>query len=705
MPKIHPENEALRGLAEPRAVLATTEHGTRSVRGENWPNTIVSSIGAYLPPKIVHSDEVVRGCVRELKFPLQKMTGIRNRRMAGEGEYAIDLAAKAINECLANSPYTPADIDLLICCNISRYDAPVAFSCEPSTAIKLKSMMGFEKAVGFDISNACAGVFTGIYVADSFLKSGAANRAIVVSGEYITHLTKTAQKEIKGFMDTRMACLTLGDSGIALILERGKDKSAGLHELEMFSCGEYWPLCVARTTEEEHGGAIMFTDYLKFAEIDVQHALRHALQIMGQGGWDHSTFDYLILHNTSRTTQSNSIREINKLFKTEVVHDGNYLHCLEERGNTASTSHWIAVAENIASGKIHSGDKVVFGISGSGITLGTALYTFDDLPARLKTPRAERRFPEQFSLNEIYYVPPTKAPSTKVVAVGVAPSEPGRRSGTIEMLKSAAAAALHQVSYGPRDIEILIHAGVYRDQFLSEPALAAILAGEMRFNSTPEAAFERKTFAFDLLSGGTGFLNACYVAQQLIHTRNMAKAMVVTSEVENNAARDPNNLLGLQETAAAVVLERDLSGSEGFQSFFFRYYLEFLSDFETHGAWSNDGRDYLEIVRNGEWKNAALESILDAVGCYLDSENTTLEKIDWILPPQISTPFIRELAVRLKVDSSKVIDATRGGPNLFTASFPNALMEARGKGATSGDLGLVIDVGSGIQVTAALYAF
>ena len=352
-PKIHVKNDPRRafGIAEPCAASVTVG-GAKTVRRENWPNTIVSSIGAYVPPKVVHSDDVVRGCARELKFPLEKMTGIRNRRMAREGEYAIDLAANAINECLANSPYTPADIDLLVCCNISRYDGPSAFSFEPATAIKLKSMLRFENAIGFDISNACAGVFTGIYVADSFLKSGAADRVMVVSGEYITHLTKTAQEEIQGFLDVRLACLTVGDSGIALILERGKDRSAGFHELEMFSCGEYWRLCVAGPTQEEHGGCIMLTESLKFAEIEVQPVARYALQVMGQAGWDYSTVDYLILHNTSRTTQSNSIREINKLFKRPVVHDGNYLHSLEERGNTASTSHWIAVADNIASGRI-----------------------------------------------------------------------------------------------------------------------------------------------------------------------------------------------------------------------------------------------------------------------------------------------------------------------------------------------------------------
>ena len=36
-------------------------------------------------------------------------------------------------------------------------------------------------------------------MADAFLKTGA-RRRLIVSGEYITHLTRTAQKEINGFL-------------------------------------------------------------------------------------------------------------------------------------------------------------------------------------------------------------------------------------------------------------------------------------------------------------------------------------------------------------------------------------------------------------------------------------------------------------------------------------------------------------------------
>ena len=87
--------------------------------------------------------EVIRGCRLPLDFPLERLTGIRSRRMAGETEFAIDLAEKAVIDCFARSAYEPRDIDLLICCNISRCDGPgFQFSYEPTTAARLQASLG-----------------------------------------------------------------------------------------------------------------------------------------------------------------------------------------------------------------------------------------------------------------------------------------------------------------------------------------------------------------------------------------------------------------------------------------------------------------------------------------------------------------------------------------------------------------------------------
>jgi 3-oxoacyl-[acyl-carrier-protein] synthase III len=80
----------------------------------------------------------------------------------------------------------------------SRYDGPnFQFFFEPSTAVRLKHRLGFYNALVFDISCACAGMFAAIHVIDAMIRAGLVKRGMVVSGEYITPLTETAQKEIE----------------------------------------------------------------------------------------------------------------------------------------------------------------------------------------------------------------------------------------------------------------------------------------------------------------------------------------------------------------------------------------------------------------------------------------------------------------------------------------------------------------------------
>src|SRR5271166_3087414 len=105
-------------------------------------------------------------------------------------------------------------------------------------------------------------MFTGITVADAFLQTGLARSALVVSGEYISHLTETAQREIEGPMDPRLACLTLGDAGAAVILERGPNNRVGFHDIDMTTVSRYSKLCIAKVTDGPHGGAIMVADFV-----------------------------------------------------------------------------------------------------------------------------------------------------------------------------------------------------------------------------------------------------------------------------------------------------------------------------------------------------------------------------------------------------------------------------------------------------------
>src|SRR5207244_4835118 len=118
--------------------------------------------------------------------------------------------------------------------NISRCDGPnFRVSFEPGTAMQLKAQFGFVNALIFDISNACTGMFTAVDIIDAFIKAGLIRRGMVVSGEYITHLTQTAQNEIESYLDARLAFLTVGDAAADVCLKEAPNKKVGFDDLEL----------------------------------------------------------------------------------------------------------------------------------------------------------------------------------------------------------------------------------------------------------------------------------------------------------------------------------------------------------------------------------------------------------------------------------------------------------------------------------------
>lgn len=667
-------------------------------------STIIESIGVYLPPESVPTSEILQGCKNRIHFPLEKITGIKTRPMAGRHEFSIDLARNAITDCLAKSKYNPTDIDLLVCCNISRYDGPDNISFEPSTSVKLRKYFGFNHALVFDITNACAGMFTGIYVVNTLLQTGAIHVGMVVSGEYITHLTKVAQREIENFMDTRLACLTLGDAGAAIILEKNSESQAGFQKLDIQTFGRYSSYCVAKASER--GGMIMYTDAVNLTDVAVKSGARHAMNTLRETGWSYESFHHLIMHQTSEMTLNSAKHEINRSLNGKICHDDNTINNLEQRGNTASTSHFVALADHIRNKKINSGDKVVFSISASGLTTGTALYVFDDLPDRLRQMELQQTPAQKLSPDDRSN-PVTVLSSTRVriESAGTIPDEYTGAKNSMDLLKRAAQNCLGKSSYQHRDIGLLIYSGVYRSEFVLEPAYATLLAGELDMNAATSDPDNKKTFAFDIFNSSIGFLNACYVAQQMIDAGNCGAAMIVAAEIENNSDSFPGEFLGVRETASAIVLDSHPSKETGFSRFLFRYHEESINAYTAYCDTRNR-KQYLQIAKDAKLESLYIDCILSAVQEILEMEKLDLKQIDMVFPPQISSAFIDRLSRAMKLPLEKFVNVVGEGPDLFSSSLPYAFEHAYDKGLINeGNTGLMIAVGSGIQAGCAIYHF
>ncbi len=744
--ELAPRCKLVTEAAHPAAAAAAKPASDSPARSKSTASltrrTVIESLGTYVPDQELSTQEVVSGCRVHLDLPIERMTGIKSRRIAGEGEYSIDLAAKALTDCLARSTYRPDEIDLLICCNISRCDGPgFQFSYEPSTAARLQARFGLVHALAFDLSNACAGTFTAIALADSFFQAGMIRNALIVSGEYITHLTRTAQLEIESFVDPRLACLTLGDSGVAILLESNDSGGAGFQELDLMTLGAHSDLCVARASDQPHGGAIMLTDAVRASAVTIQQAVRHALQTLKVRGWPLESIDQLIMHQTSETTLDGAVREINRVAGREVCGRGNTLYNLAELGNTATNTHMLGLAAAIRAGRIGPGSKVVFAISGSGQTVGTALYTFDHAPDRLvressrgSKRRASRTPPRDY----------LAARRIRVAAVSTAPERPasGLAVDALAMAVGAAECCIQEAAIERASIGLVLHAGVYRDDFQSEPALAAMAAGRLGINHQGPAADGEKTLAFDLINGAVGPLNACLAAAQWIASGRASRALVMASEVENNARFGPDALIGLRETGSALLLEESTS-REGFGRFVFRAFPDRVDDIRAFTV-NRGGAVMLQYERSPEWEQHAACGLKLAVGELLELErldrlaqfaegeppgaplrapvsnaarteprpprttqaNLGPDEITLVIPPSGSERFVALLAEALNLPASRFVDLPGEHRGDFTSSLGYGFLAARDSGrARPGDVGLILTAGSGGQVGCCLYYF
>ncbi|BBY34133.1 non-ribosomal peptide synthetase [Mycolicibacter minnesotensis] len=697
--------------AAPTAPKAVATPVIKPVQTGPARNVVIESLGVYLPPRAVSTEQVLADCVNEVKIPLERLTGIKNRRMAGQDEFSIDLGRKAIADCLSRSSYAPEDIDLVIACNISRCDGPEhMFTFEPSTASQFRDQLGLTGAVCFDINNACAGMFTGVSVAQDFLKTGLVRNALVVSGEYISHITETAQQEIESAMDPRLACLTVGDAGAAAVLELGPNDRVGFHDLDLATFSEFAKLCIAKATEGPHGGAIMVTDSVTQTAIAVKHSVPYVAAVMQRHGWRPETADQLLMHQTSEASINDAILTINRVFGAGAASRANTICNLAERGNTATTTHFVALYDYINAGRINSGDNVVLSITGSGQTIGTGLYTFDDLPDRMRRAahgQAGHGARGSRSGGGRRDLPAT--PRVRIEGIGMAlpgSSPDAAKPSSIQFATDAAAACLADSGVERTDVGLVIHAGIYRDDFLSEPAVATLVAGEVGINAEPESADAPKTFAFDVLNGAVGFLNGCHVAAGMIGAGRTAHALVLASEVENNAPESGYARNGITEMGSAIMLSPS-HGPEGFGRFVFGHHPEHRGALATYTQ-EREGRMWLRIDRDPNLAAIYVSCLPPSVKELLTLERLEPADIAVVFPPYLPAAALDELAAHIGVDRSRFVDLEAHGVNSdpFTSTLPYQIADARRRGLVKpGDVALIMAVGSGVEVGVTTYRF
>jgi len=341
--------------------------------------TQFESLGVYLPEKVVSTKELLEKMANKPFFKLLfKLTGIRERRWRAANEDSFTLALAAARDCFRKSSYRPEDLDILICSSITRFkDGSHRHWYTPDLSKFLKKALGLKpQALCFDMTNACAGMLTGVHIVDKMIKSGAVKTGMVVSGECITPIAEAALLEIQDPADPQFASLTVGDSGAAVIMDRATDDGEGIDFIEFLTIADFADLCLAMPSLESPFPAM----YARSVQIH-QEVIERLPAVIGKLTQKYNlsgrNFDYVIPHQTS----AKAIREALNLCAPHLDVMPETLISLDRFGNTSSTSHFVVLHDHLSRKHLKKNSTVLFLALASGIVIGFVLARIGKLEA------------------------------------------------------------------------------------------------------------------------------------------------------------------------------------------------------------------------------------------------------------------------------------------------------------------------------------
>jgi 3-oxoacyl-[acyl-carrier-protein] synthase-3 len=340
--------------------------------GGSW-GCRIESVGVKLPAQRLTTKDLMNQTTHHTKIQLERLTGIHERHVVGPGENSLTLAVGAARDCLAHSQHEAPDIEMLISTSITRSRGGYSQSFEPPLSLYIKQAIGATRAVSFDLSNACAGMLTGVFVLQDLIARGEINCGMVVSGEYISHLSWNAAKQIRSLFSKQLASLTLGDAGAAVIVERAPDGAPGIDVIGFTTLAEHSRLCLAFPSTVGPG-AQMYTKSRKLHKMAIEDMAPLIAEAIGEAGVSLDDIDYLIPHQTSARAIRKGTQEFARRLGAKPKH---VVVNLEEYGNTSSTTLFVALHKYLEEERVHKGERVMLLALASGIEIGIAIFTID----------------------------------------------------------------------------------------------------------------------------------------------------------------------------------------------------------------------------------------------------------------------------------------------------------------------------------------
>jgi len=279
-------------------------------------------------------------------------------------------------------------------------------------------------------------------------------------------------------------------------------------------------------------------------------------------------------------------------------------------------------------------------------------------------------------------------------------------SSSVQHAVVAGRSCIERAGITPKDIDLLINVGVYRDDNMLEPAMAALIQKGIGIKGDyVKGQLETAAFSVDLLNGACGLLNALQVADSMLKTKQYKYALIVSGDAHpsNKANADfPYSCVG-----AAMLLEYSDNDQVGFSNFSFNtsatseHSVESYIDFTSN---DQPARERLTVSVPETYEKELFEFTRTSLGDYLNSLTIDRSNLK-LVSSQVHDGFGRQLADSLGLKNDQIIDAYKDFGDAHTSALSLVYHIGSEKQLYNrGDKLLFAAAGAGLSTAFAIYS-
>jgi len=336
-------------------------------------STHIAAMAYTIPERVVTNRELAERFGERPIRSIERMAGIVERRVVGEGQTASDLGLAAARAVIEAKSVDPGSIDLLL------FVSQTPDYKIPPTACWMQGELGLpQDCTALDVNHACASFLHALQLAHGMLVSGQRSRALIVNADALTTLI---HPQDRGLVPLH------GDGACATLLEPCPADDGGIEGIRVWCDGpRYQSLIVpaggarqpispetGRETVDE-AGCVHTPEHLWMDGARIFHFSLYTVPesvVSALEGWGRSVEDYglIVLHQANKTMMARIYDRIGAPAESR-------FYCLEKLGNSSGASTPSALAIALREGRARPGDRVLLCSFGGGLAWGAASIRF-----------------------------------------------------------------------------------------------------------------------------------------------------------------------------------------------------------------------------------------------------------------------------------------------------------------------------------------